>query len=91
MAGIRERDKRAEANSGFDGLWQFRTTFVLCSQYVLFQPREAFRLCPSVPDLMVSSARIAISSLGFPVPQVDFESAVARSVHNGTDGRASAY
>jgi hypothetical protein len=37
MAGIRERDKRAVAGFGFDGLWEFRTTFVLCSQYVLFE------------------------------------------------------
>ena len=37
MAGIRERDKRAMAGFGFDGLWEFCTTFVLCSQYVLFE------------------------------------------------------
>jgi hypothetical protein len=37
MAGIRERDKRAMAGFGFDGLWQSCTMFVLCSQYVLFE------------------------------------------------------
>jgi hypothetical protein len=37
MAGIRERDKRAVASFGFDGLWQSCTTFVPCSQYVLFE------------------------------------------------------
>jgi hypothetical protein len=36
MAGIRERDKRAVASFGFDGVQEPCTTFVLCSQYVLF-------------------------------------------------------
>ena len=36
MAGIRGRYKREVAGSGFDGVWESCTTFVLCSQYVLF-------------------------------------------------------
>jgi hypothetical protein len=48
MAGIRERDKRAMAGSasisGFVGVWEFRTTFVPCSQYVLFGKVGAVRI-----------------------------------------------
>jgi hypothetical protein len=36
MAGIRGRDNREMAGSGFDRVWQSCTIFVLCSQYVLF-------------------------------------------------------
>jgi hypothetical protein len=39
MAGIRERDKRAVASFGFNGVQEPCTTFVPCSQYVLFRKK----------------------------------------------------
>jgi hypothetical protein len=56
MAGIRERDKRAVAGFGFDGLWEFRTTFVLRSQYVLFEISVLAGFRPQWPILKMSVA-----------------------------------
>ncbi|WP_426527413.1 hypothetical protein [Bradyrhizobium sp. McL0615] len=61
MAGIRERDKRAVAGFGFDGLWQFCTTFVLCSQYVLFRLAVLARFNPWWPSLILAAAWFALA------------------------------
>jgi hypothetical protein len=58
MAGIRERDKRAVAGFGFDGLWEFRTTFVLRSQYVLFEISVLGRFPTSVAYFENVSGRV---------------------------------